>query len=61
LVSKAQSSARGDVDRRQQIRRRQDSREITVREAADLRVEALSEHLAAMKALRAEYFPGVDR
>jgi hypothetical protein len=43
-----------------EIRRRQDAREITVREAADLRVETLSNHLAAMKALRAEYFPGDD-
>lgn len=39
------------------IRARQDAGEITVRQAADLRVEALSHHLAALKALRAEYFP----
>lgn len=40
------------------IRARQEAGEITVRQAADLRVEALSHHLGALKALRAEYFPG---
>lgn len=40
-----------------EIRRRLDAGEITVREAADLRVDALTHHLAALKALRAEYFP----
>jgi hypothetical protein len=39
-----------------EIRRRVDCGEISVRQAADLRVEALSDHLAAVKALRAEYF-----
>jgi hypothetical protein len=38
------------------IRRQQDQGDITIREAADLRVEALEHHLAAVKALRAEYF-----
>jgi hypothetical protein len=43
-----------------EIRARQDAGEITVRQAADLRVEALSRHLAAVKALRAEHFPEGD-
>jgi hypothetical protein len=43
------------------IRSRQDAGEISVREAADLRVEALSHHLAALKALRAEYFGDDDQ
>jgi hypothetical protein len=40
------------------IRARQDSGEISTREAADLRVAALSHHLAAVTALRAQYFGG---
>jgi hypothetical protein len=42
------------------IRARQDSGEISTREAADLRVAALSHHLAAVTALRAQYFGDED-
>jgi hypothetical protein len=38
------------------IRRREESGAITTREAADLRVAAMEHHLAACRALRAEYF-----
>jgi hypothetical protein len=40
-----------------EIRRRLDTGQITVRQAADLRVDAMSHYLAAVKALRAEHFP----
>jgi hypothetical protein len=43
-----------------EIRRRQDSGEITVRQAADERVDALARHLAEVEALRAEHFGGDD-
>ena len=39
-----------------EIRAALDSGAVTVREAAGLRVAALERHLAAVKALRAEYF-----
>jgi hypothetical protein len=38
------------------IRDREAGGEITVREAADLRVAALEHHVQAVKALRIEYF-----
>jgi hypothetical protein len=43
-----------------EIRAQQDRGDITVRQAADLRVEALEHHLDAVRALRDEYF-GDDR
>lgn len=39
-----------------EIRALQDSGTITVREAADMRVEALERHLDALRELRNEYF-----
>lgn len=39
-----------------EIRAQLDQGIITVREAADLRVEALEQHLANVRTLRAEYF-----
>ena len=39
-------------DRLAEIRRQQDAGDITVREAADRRVTALEDHLAALAALR---------
>jgi len=41
-----------------EIGRSQDAGQISLREAADLRVESLEHHLAALKALRAEPFSG---
>jgi hypothetical protein len=38
------------------IRRRQDAGELSVVQAADLRIEALSAHLDALRALRREHF-----
>lgn len=47
------------LDRRiAEIRAQYDAGDITVREAADLRVAALEHHLAAVRALRAEHFGG---
>ena len=40
------------------LRQRQEAGQITVRQAADLRVAILSEHLAALAALRVEHFGG---
>jgi hypothetical protein len=40
------------------IREREDSSEITVREAADQRIAALKRHLAACRALRVRYLGG---
>lgn len=39
-----------------EIRQMQDSRTVTVRQAADARIDALERHLEAMRALRVEYF-----
>ncbi len=39
------------------IRRQQDAGEITVHEAADLRVAALEQHIGAIRALRLRHFP----
>jgi hypothetical protein len=39
-----------------EIRAKQDRGDLGVRQAADERVAALSRHLAAVKALRAQYF-----
>jgi hypothetical protein len=43
-------------DRLTVIRRQQESGDVTVREAADARIEAMEKHLAATRALRIEYF-----
>jgi len=40
------------------IRRRQDAGEITVRQAADERIAAMEEHLAAIRQLRERHFGG---
>jgi hypothetical protein len=42
------------------LRARQDLGDITIRQAADLRVAVLTEHLAAVAALRVEHFGDVD-
>jgi hypothetical protein len=45
------------LDRRiAEIRGQYDAGSITVREALDARIDALEHHLAAVRALRAEYF-----
>jgi hypothetical protein len=40
-----------------EIRAKQDRGEISARQAADVRVRAMSRHPAAVEALRARYFP----
>jgi hypothetical protein len=42
------------------LRARQDAGEVSIRQAADLRVAILSEHLAALAALRVEHFGDID-
>jgi hypothetical protein len=42
------------------LRQRQEADEISVRQAADLRVAILTEHVAALAALRVEHFGNDD-
>jgi len=42
------------------LRERQDTGEVTVRQASDLRISILSEHLAAITRLRVEHFGDTD-
>jgi len=46
------------IERIAYIRRRQDAGEITVRQAADERIAAMEEHLAAIRQLRERHFGG---
>jgi hypothetical protein len=45
-------------ERQRQIRTAEDAGDITVREAADLRVSALTSHLAACREARQRYLDG---
>jgi len=42
------------------LRARQDAGDVSIRQAADLRVAILREHLAALAALRVEHFGDID-
>lgn len=43
-----------------EIRNRADTQQISIREAADLRVAALERHVEAIRRLRAEFYPEGD-